>query len=202
LSSTARLREEPDRLQLLVFDFVCRIDFTDKFLYTRTRYDSKTYMHSRSISQADHAVAYNSLGDSKLYNSLRDSEAFALVEVVTLGTERPTLSSGSTSLASCPVTRQVYAAGGLPAHEKTRTQQKSSIYKSRTLQLFDILLKYIFMQLHIFLFFNRCMGAGRPRYAATPTSSTGPYPDSTLGGCTIDTNSCLQRKTRVEQLLG
>lgn len=84
-------------------------------------------MHLHSIAKTDHAVAYNSLKDSKPYNSLRDSKAFALVEVVTLGTERPTLSSGSTSLASRPVTRQVYAAGGLPAHEKTRTPQTCNI---------------------------------------------------------------------------
>jgi len=57
---------------------------------------------------------------------------FASVEVVRLGTKRPTLFPGSISLASRPVTRQVYAAGGLPTYEKTHTQQKYNNYKSRT----------------------------------------------------------------------
>ena len=35
------------------------------------------------------------------------------------------------------------------------------------------------MQLHFFLLLSRCMGAGRPRYAATSTSSTSLYHDST-----------------------
>src|ERR1041385_849835 len=38
--------------------------------------------------------------------------------IVSLGTKRPLLSPGSTSLHSVPVTRQEYAAGG-PTHEKT-----------------------------------------------------------------------------------
>ena len=119
-------------------------------------------MSFHSIAKADHAVAYNTLRDSKPYNSLRDSKAFALVEVVRLGAKRPTLSSGSTSLASRPVTRQVYAAGGLPAHEKIRTPEKCNIYKLRTLQLFDMFLKYILMQLHLFSPFQQMHGSWAP----------------------------------------
>src|SRR3954462_346922 len=45
---------------------------------------------------------------------------FASVEVVRLGTKRPTLSPGSTVWHRVPVTRQAFDAGGLPTHKTTR----------------------------------------------------------------------------------
>ena len=44
---------------------------------------------------------------------------YSFVKVVKLHTKRLTLSLGSTVWHRVPVTRQEYAAGGLPTHEKT-----------------------------------------------------------------------------------
>ena len=61
----------------------------------------------------------------------------------------------------------------------------SKLYKSCILQLFDIFLKYILMQLHIFSLFSRYMGLCAlitQRHRPLRLVST----DSTLGGCVID----------------
>ena len=72
------------RLRLLIFDSQRRVDPTAKFLYTLICYDSKTYMHSRSVAKDDHAVAHKPRG---LQNHTLDHAQFYIAYSVCQSSE-------------------------------------------------------------------------------------------------------------------
>src|SRR4051812_22067933 len=101
---------------------------------------------------------------------------FAFVKVVRLGTKRPTLSPGSTSLASRPCYPARVSCRRSHSQKDTHKPymllhyplDKSAMYTNHVpYNCFVYRAKYTLIHLHLFLFLSRCSGDGRPRDAAT-----------------------------------